>query len=83
MGVCGPHTQVKCVFKALIYGTCKKNRTYSQMIYQLYQSHSLTATGLKSGKNPNIGSLWAFQRPQRDLKIKASDFKSVTHKDYT
>ena len=58
--------------------------TYSQMRYQLYQSHSLTATGLKSGKKVQIiASLSAFQRPQCDFKIKASDFKSVTHKDYT
>ena len=33
---------------------------YSQMRFQLYQSHSLTVTGLKSGKRQNIGSLWAF-----------------------
>ena len=41
MGVYGPHTKVKCLLKALIFGTCKKNITYSQMRFQLYQSHSL------------------------------------------
>ena len=50
MGGYGPHTQVKCVFKTLISGTCKKNITYSQMRFQLYQLQSLTATGLKNGK---------------------------------
>ena len=51
MGSYGRHTQVKCVFKALISGTCKKNIiTYSQMRFQLYQLHSLTATALKYGK---------------------------------
>ena len=44
-------TQGKCPVKALIFGTCKKNIiVYSQMRFQLYQSHSLTVTGLKSGK---------------------------------
>ena len=33
----GPHIQVTCLFKALVFA-------------QLYQSHSLTAIGLKSGK---------------------------------
>ena len=48
MGVKGPHTQVKCLLEALIFGTCKKNIImYSQMRFQLYQSHSLTVTGLK------------------------------------
>ena len=47
MGGYGPHTQVKCIFKTLISGTCKKNIiTYSQIRFQLYQLHSLTATGL-------------------------------------
>ena len=51
MGVYGPHTQVKCLLKAFISGTCKNNiMIYSQMRFQLYQSHSLTVTGLKSGK---------------------------------
>ena len=51
MGVYGPHTQVQCLLKAFIYGTCKKNIIiYSQMGFQLYQSHSLTVMGLKSGK---------------------------------
>ena len=65
MGVYGPHTQVKCVFKALISDTCEKNTiTYSQMRFQLYQLHSVTATGLKMAKSPNIGS-----GPFRDLIV--------------
>ena len=61
MGVDDPPTWVKCVFKALISGTCeKKIITYSQMRFQLCQLQSLTATGLKMPKSPNIGSLWAF-----------------------
>ena len=40
MGVYGPHTQVKCLLKAFIFGTCKKNIIiYSQMGFQLYQSN--------------------------------------------
>ena len=51
MGGYGPKTQVKCVFKTLIAGTCKKNIiTYSQMRFQLYQLQSLKAIGLKNGK---------------------------------
>ena len=51
MGVYGPHTQVKCLHKAIIFGTCKNNIIiYSQMGFQLYHSHSLTVTGLKNGK---------------------------------
>ena len=59
----GPHTQVKCLLKALIFGTCKKNIIiYSQIKFQLYQPHSLTATGhmIKVAKSPNIESLWVF-----------------------
>ena len=51
MGVNGPHTQVKRLFKALIFLTCKQNIIIcSQMRFQLYQSHHLTAIGLQSGK---------------------------------
>ena len=51
MGSYGCHTQVKCVFKALISGTCKKNIiTYSKVRFQLYQLQSLKAIGLKNGK---------------------------------
>ena len=51
VGVNGPHTQFKCLLEALIFGTCKKNIImYSQMRFQLYQSHSLTVMGLKTGK---------------------------------
>ena len=53
MGVYGPHTQVRCLFKAFISGTYKKNiLIYFQMRFQLYQSHSLTAIDLKVAKNP-------------------------------
>ena len=46
-----PHTQVKCLLKALIFGTCRKDIImHSQMGFQLHQSHSLTVTGLKGGK---------------------------------
>ena len=58
MGVKGPHTQVKCLLEALIFGTCKKNIImYSQMRFQLYQSHSLTVTGLKIGKKSKLENL--------------------------
>ena len=51
MGVYGPHTKVKCLFKALVFHTCEKNIIiYSQMRFQLYQSHRLIAIGLQSGK---------------------------------
>ena len=64
VSVYGPHTQVKCLLKALIFGTCRKDIImHSQMGFQLHQSHSLTVTdsqGLKVAKSPNIGSLWAF-----------------------
>ena len=51
VSVYGPHTQVKCLLKALIFGTCRKDIImYSQMGFQLDQSHSLTVTGLKGGK---------------------------------
>ena len=46
-----PHTQVKCLLKALIFGTCEKDIImHSQVGFQLNQSHSLTVTGLKGGK---------------------------------
>ena len=58
MGVNGPHTQFKCLLEALIFGTCKKNIImYSQMRFQLYQSHSLTVMGL----NLLFGVLRRFQ----------------------
>ena len=51
MGVYGPHTQVKRLFKALIFLTCKQNIIiYSQMRFQLCQSHCLTAIGHQSDK---------------------------------
>ena len=51
VGIYGPHTQVKCLLKALIFGTYKNNILISSQIgFELYQSHSLTVTGLKGGK---------------------------------
>ena len=51
MGVYSSHTQVKHLFKALIFLTCKQNIIiYFQMRFQLYQLHRLTAIGLQSGK---------------------------------
>ena len=51
MGVYGPYTQVKRLFKALIFLTCKQNIIiYSQMRFKLYQSHRLIAIGLQKGK---------------------------------
>ena len=51
MGVYGPHTQVKRLFKASIFLTSKQNIIiYSHMRFQLYQSYRLTAIGLQSGK---------------------------------
>ena len=80
MGVYGPHTQVKRLLEALIFGTCKKNIImYSQMRFQLYQSHSLTVTGLKNGKKSKY---WVSMGPFRDLnaafKLKLQK-KSVTY----
>ena len=55
VGVYGPHTQVKLLFKALVFFTSKKNIIiYFQMRFQLYQSHRLTAIG------PQSGCLWAI-----------------------
>ena len=51
MGVYGPYTQGKHLFKALIFLICKQNIIiYSQMRFQLYQSHHIIATGFQSGK---------------------------------
>ena len=52
MSVYGPHKQIKCLFKALLFRAYKRNvLIYYQTRFHLYQSHNLTATGLKSGKN--------------------------------
>ena len=52
------HTQVKCLLKALIFGTYKNNILISSQIgFELYQSHSLTVTGLKSSKKSKY---WVF-----------------------
>ena len=38
VGIYGPQTQVKCLLKALIFGTCKKDIImHSQMGFQLHQ----------------------------------------------
>ena len=51
MGVYGPYPQVKRLFKALLFLTCKQNIIiYSQMRFQLCQFHRLTAIGLQSDK---------------------------------
>ena len=64
--VYGPHTQVKCLLKALIFGTCEKDIImHSQMGFQLNQSHSLTVTGLKGGKK----SKYWVSGPFRDLDV--------------
>ena len=48
-GVYGPHSQIKCLLKP--FNTCEQNiLIYSQMIFQLNQSHILTATGLNIDK---------------------------------
>ena len=48
--VIGPHTQLKCLLKALIFGTCEKNiLLYPQMRYHIDERHRYSATGLKSG----------------------------------
>ena len=61
VGIYGPQTQVKYLFKALIFGICKKNiLIYSWIRFQLYQSDSLTAIELKVAENPKTGCLWAF-----------------------
>ena len=53
----------KCLFKALISGIS----IYSQVRIQLYQSQSMTALGLKSGKVHKSGLYGHL----RELKIKA------------
>ena len=69
----GPHTQVKCLLKALIFGTCEKDIImHSQMGFQLNQSHSLTVTGLKGGKKSKY---WVSV----GLQIKASDLKFAAY----
>ena len=51
MGVYGPYPQVKNLFEALIFLTCKQNTImYSQMRFQLCQFYHLTAIGLQSSK---------------------------------
>ena len=51
MGVYGPYPQVKHLFKALIFLTCKQNIImYSYMRFQLCQFNRLTATALQRGK---------------------------------
>ena len=83
MGVYGTHRQVKCLFKALIFGACQKHiLIYSQMRFQLYQSHSLTVTGLKSGKKSiNWVFVGDFETLRWPYKLQASSFsqKNITH----
>ena len=57
----------KCLLKALIFGTYKNNILISSQIrFELYQSHSLTVTGLKSSKKSKY---WVFMGPSRDLNV--------------
>ena len=82
MGVYGPHTQVECLVKNLIFETSKKNiLVYSQMRFHLYQKHSLTAKGIKGGKK----SINLVREYFRDLKVTLklpTDFKFSADKDY-
>ena len=49
VSVYGPHTHVKGLLKGLIVGTCRMNTIiYSQVKFQLYQTHILIITWLKS-----------------------------------
>ena len=68
VGVYGPHTQVKRV----IFLTCKQNIiVYSQMKFQLYQSHCLTAIGLqKWQKVHKLGLCGQFRDFKVTLKLK-------------
>ena len=51
VGVYGTQTEVNVYLNALIFLRCEKNISiYSQMGFQFYQSHRVTAMGLKSGK---------------------------------
>ena len=53
------------------------------MRFQLYKLHTSTVTGIKSGKKIQIlGLCGHFRDLKCDLKIKALDFKLVTHKYY-
>ena len=72
MGVYGPYPQVKHLFKALIFLTCKQNIImYSQMRFQLFKFHRLTAIGLQSGKKSiNLVSLRHFRDFKMTLKLK-------------
>ena len=58
---------------------------YSQMRFQLSQSHTLTAKGLKSGKKSINWVSLGILETLRDLKIKATDFKfsnNITNSSY-
>ena len=67
MGIYGPYTQVKHLFKALIFLTCEQNIIiYSHMRFQLYQSHRLTVIGLESGK---MSINWVSMGTLRDFKV--------------
>ena len=64
VGVYGFYTVLQRIniFKASIFLTCKRNIIiYSQIRFQLYQSHHLTAIGLQIGKKSihwvSVGSL--------------------------
>ena len=84
VGVYCPRTQIKCLFKGLVFGTCKKNiLIYSQMKFQLYQSHSMTTIGLKSRKK-SINSVSVVIKVTLKLKIQTSNFSqtNITYGNY-
>ena len=87
VSVYGPHTQVKCLLKALIFGTCRKDIImHSQMGFQLHQSHSLTVTGLKGGKKSkywvSVGLLEISMTFKLKLQIYNLSHTKIIHRIY-
>ena len=78
------YIKIRRILKALSLGTCKKNiLIYSQTKFQLYQSHSLTATGLKSGKK-SINWVCGHLRDLKvnlKLKLQTTNFPQRLHID--
>ena len=74
-GVYGPYAQTKCLLKNLDFW--KKNIfKYSNLKFQLYEPHSLTVIGLKSGqKSINLvsGHFRVF-KVTLEFKLQASIF---------
>ena len=73
MGVYDPHAQVICLFKALIFLTCKQNIIiYSRVRFQLYirqKVHKLRLCG-------------HFRDFKVTLKLKVTDIKFFTDYEY-